>query len=46
MILAENIVTAYRARTKSENWAKWAGEHQVLAEILGEAEKLCQQQKP
>lgn len=41
MILAENIVAAYRARAKSENWAAWANANTVMADVLVEAEKLC-----
>lgn len=41
MILAENIVNAYRTRAKSSNWPAWVQENPVMADILMEAEKLC-----
>jgi hypothetical protein len=41
MILAENIVTAYKNRAQSENWATWARANPAMAEMLVEAEKLC-----
>lgn len=42
MIHAENIVTAYRSRAQSKNWAEWVNSNPVLADMLAEAEKLCQ----
>lgn len=39
LILAENIVTAYQTRKRSENWAAWAENNPVMAKILAEAEK-------
>jgi hypothetical protein len=42
MIYAENIVTAYRSRAQSQNWASWVNSNPVMADMLAEAEKLCQ----
>lgn len=41
MIVAENIVNAYKMRQPSTNWATWAMEHRELAALLAEAEKLA-----
>lgn len=41
MILAENIVTAYRSRAQSNNWAEWVSTHPLMAEMLADAEKLA-----
>jgi hypothetical protein len=41
MIYAENLVTAYRSRTQSQNWASWVNEHPVWADMLADAERLC-----
>ncbi len=35
-----NIVMAYQARARSDNWAAWVGENPILAELLAEAERL------
>lgn len=40
MIAAENIVTAYESRKRSQNWAEWTQSNPRLAAILAEAEKL------
>lgn len=40
MVVAENIVTAYRSRPK-ENWGAWAEKNPALAQILKEAEILA-----
>jgi hypothetical protein len=42
MILAENIVIHYRRRAASSNWAAYALDNPEMAQILLEAEKLCQ----
>lgn len=42
MACAENILVAYRSRAKSANWAEWASNNTALANLLAEAEKLCQ----
>lgn len=41
MIYAENIITAYRSRAQSDNWASWVNSNPKLADMLAEAEKLC-----
>lgn len=40
MLTVENIVTAYKSRRASENWAKWADEHKFYAELLANVERL------
>jgi hypothetical protein len=40
MIVAENIVTAYRSRAQSNNWAEWVNSNPGLADMLADAEKL------
>jgi len=42
MILAENITIAYRSRAQSSNWAEWVNSNPVMADMLAEAERLCQ----
>jgi hypothetical protein len=42
MIYAENLVTAYRSRAQSKNWAEWVNSNPVMADMLADAEKLCQ----
>ena len=44
LILAENIVSAYRRREASSNWAAYALDNPEMSEILVEAMKLCQMQ--
>jgi len=39
MITAENIVQAFHARKKSENWAAWANNNPASARLLAEIEK-------
>lgn len=34
LIIAENIVNAYRARASAENWAVWAMENPIMAKLL------------
>ena len=41
LILAENIVLAYRQRAQALNWVTWATDHPGLAELLAEADQLC-----
>jgi hypothetical protein len=41
MILAENIVNAYHARSQSESWAAWAGKNPIMEKLLIECELLC-----
>lgn len=40
MILAENIVEAYNARSKAESWAAWAAVNKTMSGILSEIEVL------
>ncbi len=40
LIIAENIVTAYRSRARAENWASWSRESPVMANLLAEVEVL------
>ena len=40
MIAAENKSKAYRARAQSKNWADFARENPVMAEMLVEVENL------
>ena len=40
LIVAENIVMAYHARARSDNWAAWVAENPIMAELLAEAERL------
>lgn len=42
MIYSENIVVAYRSRAQSKNWAEWVASNPVMANMLAEAELLCQ----
>lgn len=42
MIHAENIVTSYRSRAQSKNWAAWVRDNPVMSDILVDAEELCQ----
>jgi len=44
LIVAENIVNAYRDRSQSQNWAQWTSQNMGMAELLAEAEKLWQKQ--
>ena len=37
IMAAEEVITAYQSRAKSENWAAWAGEHPHYAELLSKA---------
>lgn len=39
MLSAEVVLTAYRARSRAENWAKWADDNPELAGALGQAER-------
>ena len=39
LILAENILYAYRDRRKSENWAEWTESNPIMAKVLFEIEK-------
>lgn len=41
LMVAENIVLAYKMRERAENWAQWANENKQLAKLLTEAEKLA-----
>jgi len=42
MIVSENIVTAYQSRAQSKDWASWVNKNPVMANLLAEAERLCQ----
>ncbi len=42
LIVAENILTAYQSRARSNNWAEWVSQNPKMANLLIEAEKLCQ----
>lgn len=43
MLIAENIVTAYNARAKNENWAEWTERNKGLSRLLNESMKLAQE---
>lgn len=40
MRAAENIITAHRSRTSSDNWAKWASQNPEQSRVLIAAEKM------
>ena len=40
MLTSENIITFYRSRTASDNWAKWTNDNPEASELLIEAERL------
>lgn len=42
LTIAENIVRFYQSRAASSNWAEWTNSHPAQANMLFEAEKLCQ----
>lgn len=39
LIIAENIVNAYRGRSRADSWAAWANENPGMAELLAEVER-------
>ena len=39
LILAENVVQAFQARKKSDNWAEWANNNPTSARLLTDIEK-------
>jgi hypothetical protein len=39
MTVAQNIVGAYQARAKSDNWALWASKNPELIQLLNRAMK-------
>ena len=41
MMIAENIVNAYRARAASENWAAWETDNPQVAALLNAAMKAA-----
>jgi len=41
--LADNVVTAYHERKRSENWAEWAEKNHAKARILNVAGMLAQE---
>lgn len=41
MALAENVVNAYKARARAENWAQWAQENRQASELLAQAAKAA-----
>ena len=41
MVLTENVINAYRARERSENWAKWVQENRQASELLAQAAKAA-----
>lgn len=41
LIVAENIVAAFRMREKAKNWVDWMKENKELAGLLHEAENLA-----
>lgn len=43
MVTCENIVNAYRAREKSENWAVWAQKNRDAARVLEAALRATQE---
>jgi hypothetical protein len=40
--MAENIMHAWQSRAQSQDWAAWVRDNPNIAELLAEAEKLCQ----
>lgn len=44
MVLAENVVRAYRERQAAQDWAIWAKDNPDKAHLLNEAMRLCQMQ--
>ena len=42
---AENIANAYRMKTGSDDWAKWAQENKEIAEKLAFAEKFANEEE-
>ena len=42
MVLAENVVKAYRERQAASDWATWARDNDSKANLLNEAMELCQ----
>ena len=42
MVLAENVVRAYKERQAASDWAVWARDNPDKAEMLNEAMQLCQ----
>ena len=40
--IAESIVTAYKARSKAENWVAFSGENPELAALLIKAEQYAE----
>jgi len=44
MVLAENLVNAYKERKASSDWAEWAADNPAMNELLNEAMSLCQTQ--
>jgi hypothetical protein len=40
LIVADNIVTAYRSSQQAANWVEWSQSNPKLAELLAEAIKL------
>lgn len=42
MIIAENIVAAYRSSLQNNNWAEWTEKNPTAAALLVESMKLCQ----
>lgn len=43
MSLADNVVRAYHARGKSDNWAAWADKNKRASRLLNEAAKLAEE---
>jgi len=44
MVLAENVMRAYRTRKAAQNWVEWAKQHPEDNALLNEAMKLWQMQ--
>ena len=40
LITAENIVNAYTSRARANDWAAWARDNSVMAQILADVEKM------
>lgn len=40
LVIAENIVSAYRERAAAKNWSQWTQDNERLANLLFEAEQL------
>jgi len=44
MVLAENVVNAYKERQAASDWTIWTDNNKDKARLLNEAMRLCQKQ--